>query len=141
MIYLFWKTYGETMRNISYIYKIKCSKNDKYYIGSSNNPIRRWVDHLKALRKGIHTNLLFQDTFQKYGEDSLEFEILEVCPKHLQFRVETQYLQFVKKTDINNSLNKVFHGKGSEKGTPKSEEHKRKISDSNKKRSQVVKTV
>ena len=121
-----------------YIYKITCVKNGKYYVGSTGRSVEdRWNEHLGDLKENQH-NRKFQATFNKYGEDSLAFEVLGEYPAELQYDIETSYLQFIKKTDRKNSLNIKFVGRGFEKGNepynkgkklgPMTEENKQKIS-------------
>lgn len=59
------------------VYKITNVINDKCYIGSSVDITRRWRLHKQNLRKGVHCNILLQNAWNKYGEDSFIFEILE----------------------------------------------------------------
>lgn len=63
------------------IYKITCSGNNKAYIGQSVAIKRRWNDHQKALKSGSHYNKYLQRAYDKYGEQSFTYEILELCPK------------------------------------------------------------
>lgn len=58
------------------VYKIEL--NVKCYVGSSQNIKKRWQNHLSKLRKNIHSNLHLQNAFNKYGEELLEFSILEI---------------------------------------------------------------
>lgn len=59
------------------VYKITNIVNLKFYIGSTNNLKRRYHCHYCSLRGGYHTNEYLQNSFNKYGEDSFVFEILE----------------------------------------------------------------
>lgn len=61
------------------VYKILCKTNNKFYIGSSKNLDKRWLVHLYNLRKNKHINVYLQRSFNKYGEDSFTFEVLEIC--------------------------------------------------------------
>lgn len=63
---------------MSYIYQIKNEVNGKLYIGSTIRPsyIRKY-EHFSQLRKNIHKNSHLQRAFNKYGEDSFTFSILE----------------------------------------------------------------
>lgn len=63
------------------IYKITCTGNNKMYIGQSLAIKRRWNDHQKALKKGCHYNKYLQRAYNKYGEESFVYEILELCNK------------------------------------------------------------
>jgi len=62
------------MRKIG-IYKIKNNKNDKVYIGSSNNMERRFKDHARLLENNKHYNKYLQNAWNKYD---FFFEIIEI---------------------------------------------------------------
>ena len=62
---------------LSGVYSIACEANGKGYIGSSINVASRWKKHLYLLRKGNHINPLLQSSFNKYGESSFEFHLVE----------------------------------------------------------------
>ncbi len=66
------------------IYTITNLVNNKIYVGKSVDYQRRLWDHKYELRKNIHNNRYLQRSFNKYGENSFEFELLEEC--------EEQYL-------------------------------------------------
>lgn len=59
------------------IYKILNKTNGKFYIGSSINIPKRWWEHKKRLRLGIHQNIHLQRAWNEYGEESFVFEIYE----------------------------------------------------------------
>lgn len=61
------------------IYKITNTKNGKFYIGSTINEKRRKTIHFSKLRKNKHCNPHLQSAWNKYGETSFNFEIIEVC--------------------------------------------------------------
>lgn len=61
------------------VYKISCASNNKFYIGSSKDLYKRWQSHLYNLRGNKHINAHLQRSFNKYGEESFTFEILEIC--------------------------------------------------------------
>ena len=65
------------MRIISGIYRIVNTKNDKSYIGSSKNIIRRWYIHKSALKNNRHHSIYLQRSWNKHGEQSFKFEILK----------------------------------------------------------------
>lgn len=64
--------------NKSGIYKITCLDNGIIYIGSSNNIQKRSAKHLRCMRKGDHCNPRMQNAFNKYGEKSFIFEVVEI---------------------------------------------------------------
>ena len=58
------------------IYMIKNLINDKFYIGSSNNIIKRWSRHKDELKRGIHHSKYLQNAYDKYGKQNFEWLIL-----------------------------------------------------------------
>ena len=60
------------------IYLIKNSVNGRFYIGSSINVKSRWASHKSTLRRGIHHSPKLQRAWNKYGEDSFEFHLIEI---------------------------------------------------------------
>lgn len=59
------------------VYMIKCITNDKTYIGSSNDVMRRLKTHKRELKNGSHNNLLLQHEYNKYGADNFIFKIID----------------------------------------------------------------
>lgn len=72
------KNIGKNYDNCIGIYKITCTGNNKFYIGSSINIRTRWQEHLSHLRGNIHRSKYLQRSYNKYGEGSLVFEVLLV---------------------------------------------------------------
>lgn len=68
------------MNKIISIYKIKCLKNKKIYIGSSKDTIKRWNTHKCLLRKNKHHCSRLQKAWNKYGEQNFSFYIIEILP-------------------------------------------------------------
>jgi group I intron endonuclease len=60
------------------IYLIKNISNQKRYIGSSLNVDQRRRRHFKDLRKNAHGNRLLQRAYNKYGEKTFKFSLLEI---------------------------------------------------------------
>ena len=82
---------------ITGIYKIVNIVNGKIYIGSALNIYNRIfgsssISHLKALKNNNHINKKLQNSFNKYGEDSFEFFIVEKCIKEELLIREQYYL-------------------------------------------------
>lgn len=78
----------------SCIYKITNRINGKTYIGSTKNVKQRWAKHKALLRHNHHPNFHIQAAWNKYGEDSFVFEVVEECvPDELlsreQFFIDT----------------------------------------------------
>lgn len=61
------------------VYKIKNKINNDFYIGSSINIKKRWNRHLSQLKNNNHSNYWLQQHFNKYGEETLWLEIIELC--------------------------------------------------------------
>jgi group I intron endonuclease len=74
------------------IYRIKNKLNDKCYYGSSKNIEKRWKTHLNQLRDKKHINCILQNAWNKYGEDSFIFEIVEECELKNLFETEQKYI-------------------------------------------------
>lgn len=63
--------------NTKAVYMIKCSGNNKFYIGQSKNVWVRYSTHLTCLRAGKSTSYLLQKCYNEFGESSLSLVILE----------------------------------------------------------------
>lgn len=65
----------------SVIYKIEITGSDRFYVGSAVDFHKRRLSHLSSLKKESHRNIHLQRIFDKHGEESLSFTILEECEK------------------------------------------------------------
>ena len=74
------------------IYKITNNVNGKFYIGSSNNIEKRWISHRYQLRHNKHSAVHLNRAWNKYGEDSFIFEILEETSQSDLLEAEQKYL-------------------------------------------------
>lgn len=63
------------------IYTIECLKNNRVYVGQSVNIMARWHEHASRLLRGNHGNKALQQDFDKFGIESFEAEIVQVCPR------------------------------------------------------------
>lgn len=72
------------------IYKIVNKTSNKIYVGSSVDVKRRWSQHISQLRSGKHQNQHLQFSWNKYGEDSFDFVIVEECPLDMDFIIERE---------------------------------------------------
>lgn len=67
------------MKKSTGIYKITNIVSNQLYVGSSTSCIKsRWGYHLRDLRANKHHSSKLQNSFNKYGENSFVFEILEI---------------------------------------------------------------
>lgn len=76
------------------VYCIRNIQNGKMYIGSTINPFRiRWGCHKKRLRRGIHHSRHLQAAWNKYGENSFVFSVLEVTEADVCRKRESFYIR------------------------------------------------
>lgn len=111
--------------NTSGIYAIRNSTNDKVYVGSSVNMHRRSNQHFNDLRNNRHHNNHLQNAWNKYGENSFDFEVLEYVEENQLIEKEKIWLDEFPKECFN--LMEVV-----EKDFRHSIETKEKISKGNK---------
>lgn len=82
------------------IYKITCNATGNIYIGSSAYSIQgRFRRHRGDLLRNEHENQYIQNSWNKYGQESFKFEVIESCAKELvlireQFYIDTLKPQF-----------------------------------------------
>lgn len=113
---------------ISGIYKITNASNNKIYIGSAVDVHNRFATHKKDLKRNQHHNTHIQAAWNKYGESSFVFEIIEIVSdvNDLIYR-EQVYLDSFKPYDRLIGYNKQKIA-GSSLGVFPSEETKKKQS-------------
>ena len=110
------------------VYVIKCTYNNKFYIGVSKNIEDRWREHKSDLRNNKHHCHQLQRCCNKYGIDSLEHSVIyEANDYQTAINLEAAML---KALDCEYMLNSVKTNYGFSKEYKHSEETKRKISKS-----------
>jgi group I intron endonuclease len=67
--------------NSSGVYQIKCLATHKIYVGSAVDIRNRCGQHRRNLRSGKHQNAHLQSAWNKYGEASFEFSVLEITSR------------------------------------------------------------
>lgn len=82
----------EDLKDKCGIYQIRNLVDNKIYIGSSKSLYQRLHRHLNNLRKNKHDNQHLQNAFNKYGESSFIFEIVEFCNLSEQYEVEQYWI-------------------------------------------------
>lgn len=103
------------------------------YVGSTVCFKRRWRQHKSLLRHNIHPNSYLQAAWNKYGEHSFWFSILEVVDKHDVIVEREQYwLNEYRVTGKVYNLGTVV--KNPRLGCTASEETKQKLSEARRKR-------
>lgn len=81
------------MEKISCVYEILNTKTGKRYIGSSKNYKRRKEEHIYLLKRGDHSSIYLQNSFDKNGIESFIFNILELVEDNKDlFNKEQFYL-------------------------------------------------
>ena len=122
------------------IYMILCVSG-RAYIGQSKNMRNRWSAHRGDLKHGKHKNCFLQNSYNKYGKDSLRFFVLENCIENMAER-EAYWLNLLDE-DLRLNLAKVTEVIPTSEATKQkiakissgrkhTEEAKRKISEANK---------
>lgn len=81
------------------IYCIENSISKKKYIGQSVNIKERWNKHKYELKRNEHDNDYLQNAWNKYGEDSFKFYILEECE---QFELDDKEIYYIEQYNIIN---------------------------------------
>ena len=63
-----------------YVYVMTHLPTGKKYVGRTNNPQRRYAEHMNALTHGTHYNKHLQSDYNKYGGD-YQFDVVCVETK------------------------------------------------------------
>lgn len=105
------------------IYKIKNLINGDFYIGSTQNLIKRYYTHLNHIRKNKNTCIKLIRAVNKYGEENFTFEIIEKCNINDLLKREQYYL------DSLNPKYNISKIAGSNLGIKRTEEVKLKKSE------------
>jgi group I intron endonuclease len=115
------------------IYKI-ISPTGKIYIGQSVNIENRWKSYKRLNCKG---QIKLYNSLKKYGSDNHIFEVIEICSLKFLNMKETYWKKYVLEK-LNKNWDRVLFCELYDKGGPKSELTKKKISESSlgKKKSQ-----
>lgn len=100
------------------VYKITCKGNNKIYIGSSIDILKRINSHSAALKSNRHINSHMQSSWNKYGPDSFKFEIIKMCNEEELLVIEQFWidkLESYKRTIGFNRANTAGGGTGNSK--------------------------
>lgn len=82
--------------NFCGIYMIINYVNNHRYVGSSKNLSQRLWEHRANLRHNKHDNPHLQNAWNKYGEISFNYVILEKCNEEERFEREQYYVNVLK---------------------------------------------
>lgn len=95
------------------VYRITNKTNEKVYIGKSVNCERRFIQHKYELRHDrAKENKHLQNAWNKDGEDSFEFAVLEECTPAKLDSVERKWVKHFKSSDPEFGYNKRGAGGG-----------------------------
>jgi hypothetical protein len=101
-------------KRIKGIYCITNVENGKRYVGHSKSMTKRWHTHLHRLRRNLDGCSHLQRAWNKYGEESFIFSILEVLPfsySKLQLEeVETKWVLYFNSHKSEYGYNAVLPG-------------------------------
>lgn len=114
------------------IYKITCLDNGRFYVGSAVNFRNRCSAHKSHLINGTHRNKPLQNAWDRYGQDSFIFEIMEEVPKERLLVAEQEYLD--KMQPFERRGYNILKTAGSLYGHKHSNESRKKMSSSAKNR-------
>ena len=86
---------NEKLRFKSGIYEFFNLTNGKRYIGSSKDIYNRLHEHYHNLQNNKAHNKHFQAAWNKYGEESFIYNILEFCNEEIRFDREQYYIDVI----------------------------------------------
>lgn len=127
------------MSNVAGVYIIQNKENNKVYVGASVNVDERLWQHKFMLRKNIHHNLHLQSAFNKYGEQSFSFDLLEPCEASLIFSQENYWCNLL--CSHNRDYGYNIDPTSPDGKSAISKETKKKMSDSAQKRPVVAYSI
>lgn len=78
------------------VYKITNEIDGKFYIGSTNNLIKRYYTHINHIRTGKNSCIKLIRAVKKYGENNFKFEIICECPTEQVLKTEQEYIDSLK---------------------------------------------
>ncbi len=110
------------------VYVIVNKVTGRRYIGSSYDIWKRWIVHRRILRIGKHHSPYLQHSWDKHGEGAFSIELLETVEDRSTLLPREQF--WIDHCDATNNIAgfNVNRFAASCLGTPKSAEHKAKIS-------------
>lgn len=104
------------------VYQIRNIRNNKIYIGSTVQSFnKRLKRHLYDLHRNLHHSVILQRAWNKYGEDSFEFSIIELCSAKNLIKREQYWLDRLKSYDTKIGYN-ILVNAGNSTGFKHSEE-------------------
>lgn len=116
--------YRDARKKLTGVYAIRNITNDDIYIGSTAIGFgERFCEHKSLLNRKVHNNPILQAAWNKYGQDSFFFGIVEVCEKHETLIREQFFLD-----SLNPKYNLAKVAESNFRGRKHSNESKKKMS-------------
>ena len=123
----------EAMKNKHGIYKITNTQNEMVYIGqTSQRFIKRYWHHKWKLADGTHDNKHLQNAWNKYGESSFEFSIVEVVDDADNGKLDILEISYIQSYRADGCCYNIADGGEGVRGVVMTEEHRRKIGEKNR---------
>lgn len=139
------------MNNICGIYQIRNLNNNHIYVGQSYDIPHRFAQHKYMLRKKCHFSKHLQFAWNKYGENSFVFEVLDVCNTYEldereqniidKYKPEYNSKILVAKSNLGFHLSEESKLKISKSKTNPNIETRRNLSESHKGKKQSQETI
>lgn len=85
----------DSLINCSGIYKISNAVDGRIYIGSTIDFYKRYKDHKRKIKLKTHANKYLQSFNDKYGSDSLIFEVVCICKKECLLFSEKYFIELL----------------------------------------------
>lgn len=128
--------------NAACIYAIVNTDNGKVYIGSAVRPEKRWNEHRRKLRLGIHHSMHLQNAWDLHTEEKFMFHVLERVEDTTEiYEKEQVWLDCIKPYMRENGYNVSCNAKKVMLGRQHSEAVKRAMSESRKGRKSYVRSA
>ena len=96
---------------LSGIYIIKNIITGDIYIGSTSNLIKRKSTHFRSLIKNKHHSVKLQRSYNKYGKENFEFNVICNCEINLLLHLEQIYINTMKPY-FNSAISSISPMKG-----------------------------
>ena len=75
------------------VYIIVNRFNGKIYVGSTTRRFdRRWKEHQRLLKRGVHRCIPLQMAYNKYGEKYFEFKVISTVPANYCLKMEQYFI-------------------------------------------------
>ena len=124
---------NEMKTSSSGVYSIKNNVNGKIYIGSAVDISSRFRDHIKELRKNVHSNGHLQNSWNKHGEHNFSFDVECLCVKEELVSFEQDIIDSYTEVLGWENLYNIAPTAGSMLGFKHSEETRAKMRENNAK--------